>query len=172
MMNFFKAKSYIVKHTCIGLMISLIVLFLDQLSKYWIINIIQLPEKGTIAIMPTLNFTMVWNKAITFGLFSQLGNVAPILFTLLALCIVFFLFLWLVRTKKWWITLALGAIIGGAIGNVMDRIRLGAVIDFIHFHIGQWSWYVFNVADSAIVCGVAILLFDALFLKENKNAQE
>ena len=73
------------------------------------------------------------------------------------------LFIWMIRARKIWVIMSLGAIVGGALGNILDRLRFGAVVDFIHFHVAGWSWYVFNVADSAIVCGVIILLMDAFF---------
>lgn len=146
-----------------GILVLILVFVADQASKYWILNGIHLPEKGSIAIMPFLNFTMVWNKAITFGMLDQLGSWGPVIFSVAALCIASMLFIWMVRSRKIWVILSLGAIIGGALGNITDRLRFGAVVDFLHFHVAGWSWYVFNVADSAIVCGVAILLMDAFF---------
>lgn len=146
-----------------GMFMLVLVLLTDQLSKYWILNIIHLPEKGSIPVIPFFNFTMVWNHAITFGMLGQFGSWAPVIFSIASLCIAFVLFVWMVRSRKIWVVLSLGAIIGGAFGNVIDRLRFGAVVDFIHFHIAGWSWYVFNVADSAIVCGVAVLFMDAFF---------
>lgn len=140
-----------------------IVLLIDQISKYYVLNIIDLPQKGSIAVIPFFNFTMVWNKAITFGMLGQLGTWGPVVFSILALIIAASLFIWMIKARKIWITMSLGAIVGGALGNIIDRLRFGAVVDFIHFHIASWSWYVFNIADSAIVCGVTILLMDAFF---------
>lgn len=147
-----------------------VVLVCDQLSKYWVLNIFDLPAKGSVKILPFLNFTMVWNKAITFGMLSgQLGQYGPIIFAIVAFLIAAGLFVWMIRASKLCVVLSLGAIIGGAIGNIIDRLRFQAVVDFIHLHVGGWSWYVFNIADSAIVCGVGMLLIDAFFRQGSKH---
>ncbi len=132
----------------LGMVMLFIVLVLDQASKYWILYGLKLPELGSIAVMPGFNLTMVWNNAITFGMLNNLGSFAPVIFSIAALCIACTLF------------------IGGAIGNIIDRLRFGAVVDFIHLYVGNWSWYVFNIADSAIVCGVGVLLIDAFFIRK------
>ncbi|MDI2090536.1 signal peptidase II [Commensalibacter oyaizuii] len=162
-MNAFSAGSRKSKKWIFGLVMILVVLICDQLSKYWILNIVHLPEKKSIVTFPFMNFTMVWNTAITFGMLGQLGSWGPVIFTVVALVIASGLFIWMVRSHKIWVTMSLGAIVGGALGNIIDRLRFGAVVDFIHLHVGGWSWYVFNVADSAIVCGVCVLLMDAFF---------
>lgn len=146
-----------------GVSILGLVLLLDQFSKYYVLNILHLPQKGSIAVIPFFNFTMVWNKAITFGMLGQLGSWGAIVFSVLAAVIAIGLFIWMIKAHKLWVMMSLGAIVGGALGNIIDRLRFGAVIDFIHFHVAGWSWYVFNVADSAIVCGVILLLMDAFF---------
>lgn len=162
-MNEFTMKSKRSIGWIFGVIMMICVFCIDQLSKYWILNIVHLPGKGSIEVLPFFNLTMVWNKAITFGMLGQLGVLGPIIFTIMASLIALGLFIWMLRSYKWWVTLSLGAIVGGAIGNIVDRVRFGAVVDFIHLHVAGWSWYVFNIADSAIVCGVAILLADAFF---------
>ncbi|WP_428391109.1 signal peptidase II [Lichenicoccus sp.] len=147
----------------LGLPVALLVLVCDQASKYWILNILDLPALGSIALLPVLNLTMVWNHGVTFGLFKGLGGVGPWLLTGVAVAVVALLLVWMARTDRASVAIALGAIAGGAIGNVIDRIRYGAVVDFIHAHAFGWSWYVFNVADASIVCGVAVLMIDSLF---------
>jgi lipoprotein signal peptidase len=82
------------------------------------------------------------------------------------------LVVWLRRAETWLIALSLGAIAGGAVGNVVDRLRFGWVEDFIHFHVGGWNWYVFNVADAAIVCGVAALVLDGLRPHRSRSDDE
>jgi signal peptidase II len=146
----------------LGLAMFLLVLAADQLSKYWILYGFDLPARGSVAILPVLNFTMVWNHAVTFGMFGGLGGAGRYLFSIVALVVVVLLVLWMARTPRLSVAAALGAIAGGAIGNVIDRVRFGAVVDFIHAHAFGWSWYVFNVADAAIVCGVGVLLVDGL----------
>lgn len=146
-----------------GLGMLFLIFLLDQISKYCILNIVNLPQKGSIPVIPFFNFTMVWNRAITFGMLGQFGSWGSAIFSVSAFVIAASLFIWMIRARKIWVIMSLGAIVGGALGNILDRLRFGAVVDFIHFHVAGWSWYVFNVADSAIVCGVIILLMDAFF---------
>ena len=113
-------------------------------------------------LLPVLNLTMVWNRGVTFGLLNGFGQWSHLLLAGVALAVVVALGVWLRRAESPLVAIALGAIAGGAISNVIDRLRFGAVVDFIHAHVGVWSWYVFNVADAAIVCGVAALVLDSL----------
>jgi lipoprotein signal peptidase len=105
---------------------------------------------------------MVWNRGVTFGLLNGFGQWSSLALAAVALGVVAALGVWLRRAESRLVAIALGAIAGGAISNVVDRLRFGAVVDFIHAHLGDWSWYVFNVADAAIVCGVAALVLDSL----------
>jgi lipoprotein signal peptidase len=145
-----------------GLLTALLVLAADQASKSWIVHGLDLPDLGSVRLLPVLNLTWVENRGITFGLLNGLGDLAPVLLTLVALGVVVALGFWLWRSERLVVAVALGAVAGGAVGNVIDRMRYGAVVDFIHAHAFGWSWYVFNVADAAIVCGVAALLLDGL----------
>ncbi len=145
-----------------GIVAALVVLAADQASKYWVLNILDLPDLGSVALLPVLNLTMVWNHGVTFGLFNNFGGFGRVALAAVALAIVAALAVWLWRAERLTVALALGAIGGGAVGNVIDRLRFGAVVDFIHAHAWGWSWYVFNVADAAIVCGVAVLVLDSL----------
>src|SRR5579883_1344765 len=106
---------------------------------------------------------MVWNRGVTFGLLNGFGAWGGAALAVVALAVVVALVVWLARAERRIVAIAIGAIAGGAIGNVADRLRFGAVVDFIHAHAFGWSWYVFNVADAAIVCGVAVLILDSLF---------
>lgn len=146
----------------LGLAAALVVLGVDQLSKWWVLNVIHLPEVGQMVLLPVLNLTMVWNQGVTFGLLTGFGSWSYLLLAAVALCVVAALVVWLRRAESRLVAIALGAIVGGAVSNVIDRLRFGAVVDFIHAHIGNWSWYVFNLADAAIVCGVAALVIDSL----------
>jgi lipoprotein signal peptidase len=145
-----------------GLLAGALVLLADQGSKWWILNWLRLPEQVSVPVLPVLNLTMVWNQGVTFGLFHQDSAYGPWLLAGVAFCVVVALTLWMRRAERVLVAAALGAIAGGAVGNIIDRIRFGAVVDFIHAHAFGWSWYVFNVADSAIVCGVAVLILDGL----------
>jgi signal peptidase II len=149
----------------LGLVAGLIVLVADQLSKWWVLNVLNLPERRQIVLLPVLNLTWVRNEGITFGLLHGLGSWGHVLLAVIALAVVVALGFWLRRAESKVMAVAIGAIAGGAIGNVIDRVRFGAVVDFIHAHIdtpwGDLSWYVFNVADAAIVCGVATLIVES-----------
>ncbi|QDH16753.1 signal peptidase II [Swingsia samuiensis] len=150
------------RRVILGLSLLILVLVLDQISKNWILYSYHLPERGSVQILPFLNFTMVWNHAVTFGMFGGLGAKGPWVFCIISLLAVLVLIWVIARTPRTLIAASAGAIAGGAIGNVIDRLRYGAVVDFLHAHAFGWSWYVFNVADSGIVCGVAVWMIDSL----------
>ena len=145
-----------------GLLTALLVLIADQASKWWVLDVLHLQALGSVSVLPVLNLTMVWNQGVTFGLFHQDGPAGAWLLAGVALAVVVALTVWMRRAERVLVAVALGAIAGGAVGNVLDRLRFGAVVDFIHAHAWGWSWYVFNVADAAIVCGVAVLILDGL----------
>ena len=147
-----------------GIVAGAVVLAADQLSKWWILHVLDLPERGQIVLLPVLNFTMVWNRGVTFGLLNSFGPWGYLLLSAVAVAIVVVLGFWLRRAESAVVAVAIGAVAGGALSNnLIDRLRYGAVVDFIHAHIGAWSWYVFNLADAAIVCGVAALVLESQF---------
>jgi lipoprotein signal peptidase len=151
----------------LGLPIAAGILVVDQASKWWILEVARLPEVGHIPLLEAgpfgLDLTMVWNRGVTFGLLSGDGAWNHIILAALAAAIAAFLLRWMARAENRLTAVALGAVVGGAVGNVIDRMRFGAVVDFVDTHAWGWHWYVFNVADAAIVCGVAALVADALF---------
>jgi lipoprotein signal peptidase len=147
-----------------GLLTALVVLAADQASKWWILNGLDLPRLREVNVLPVLNLTMVWNRGVTFGLLNGFGAWGHIVLAVAALAVVAALCLWMQRAETPWMAIAIGAIAGGAVGNVIDRLRFGAVVDFIQARIdspwGNLFPWVFNMADAAIVCGVAALLLD------------
>ena len=155
--------------TALGLVAGLVVLAADQASKWWILNGIRLPEVGQIVLLPVLNLTFVRNTGVTFGLLNGFGQWGSVLLAAVALAVVAALAVWLRRAETRLVAIALGAIAGGAVSNVIDRLRFGWVVDFIHAHLGDWSWYVFNVADAAIVCGVTALVIDSLMPRGRRS---
>jgi signal peptidase II len=156
----------------LGVVAGLVVLAADQLSKWWVLNTLNLPDLRQIVLLPVLNLTMVWNRGVTFGLLNGLGAWGHVVLAVVAVAVVVALGFWLRRAESRVVAVAIGAIAGGAIGNVIDRVRFGAVVDFIHAHVetgwGDFSWYVFNVADAAIVCGVAALILDSQLSKRRQ----
>lgn len=151
----------------LGLPIAAGILVADQASKWWILEVARLPEVGHIPLLAAgplgLDLTMVWNRGVTFGLLTGDGAWNHIILAVLAAAIAGFLLRWMVRAENRVTAVALGAVVGGAVGNVIDRVRFGAVVDFVDAHGWGWHWYVFNLADAAIVCGVLALVADALF---------
>jgi signal peptidase II len=134
---------------------------IDQLSKWWILEGLDLPSKGSVQLLPFLSLTMVWNTGISMGLSlgDALGKWGIVVMTAgLSL----WLTVWLIKTHRSWEALGLSLIVSGALGNLIDRFLHGAVVDFIHLHAFDYNFYVFNVADSAITIGVVILLIDSL----------
>jgi signal peptidase II len=136
-------------------------LALDQASKLLLIDLLADHRDG-ITVLPVFNLVMVWNRGVSFGLFNSPASQSWI-FIGLALVMAAVLAVWMARVGKAWIAIPLGMIIGGALGNALDRFRLGAVADFFDFHLGAWHFAAFNMADSAICVGVGLLLLDALF---------
>ncbi|ESQ78011.1 signal peptidase II [Asticcacaulis sp. YBE204] len=150
------------------LWLALITILLDQASKIWILYGLQLPSLQQVKIWPFFSFTMVWNDSVSFGLIGDFAwrRWLLVLFSLgVAVCLLD----WLRRTERLVLAIGLALIAGGAIGNAIDRIAYGAVVDFLDFSGLGFKW-VFNIADSAINVGVALLFIDVFFLnKEDKK---
>lgn len=146
----------------LGLLVAALVWAVDRLSKHLLKD--HLMESGTVEVIPGLfNLVVVWNRGVSFGMLGGEGAVPPWALSLVAVAITIALFLWLRRVVLRWSAIAIGLVIGGAVGNVVDRALWGAVFDFADFYVGRWHWPAFNVADSAIVLGVAALLVESLF---------
>lgn len=152
----------------LGLSIAFLVLVLDQVSKYYIMFHV-LGEYSIISYTSFFNLVRAWNTGVSFSMFNNWGSLGVIVLSLVAMTIVSFLLYWLYTEKNRTVQIALGCIIGGAIGNVIDRIRLGAVFDFLDFHIGENHWPAFNVADSFICIGATIIVLHTLLSKKNKE---
>jgi signal peptidase II len=153
--------------TGLGLAAAAVALLLDQAVKLWLLFSYDLAEKGAVALTPFFDLVLVWNKGISYGLFQQEGDFGQWVLLALKAVAVVLLWVWMTRVTTRWSAVSLGLIIGGAVGNAIDRLAYGAVADFAHFHVttATWnfSWYVFNLADVAIVVGVAGLLYESLF---------
>jgi signal peptidase II len=149
-----------------GLATALVVVVLDQLSKAAVLTHFDGRAVDIDRITPFFNLVLTLNRGMSFGLFNagpaDGGGYNAVVFSLAAAIIVAGLIYWLTRVSSPLLTIAIGLIVGGAVGNVVDRLRHGAVIDFLDFHTGYWHWPAFNLADSAICLGVAIMLFEGL----------
>lgn len=172
----------------VGFSLAIDIVVLDQLSKWLIVEYMlreQVQPNGlrmglwewitsapprlpyaSVEVLPFFNLTMVWNEGISFGLFH--GSGAWIL-SGFALIITALFSAWLLKAQSWLQAISLSMVIGGAIGNVIDRFRFGAVADFFDFHVMGWHYPAFNIADCAIVVGVALLVIDGIFFEPKRN---
>jgi signal peptidase II len=157
----------------LGLITAVITAVADQASKLWLLLGFDMEAKQRVEIAPFLDLVMVWNKGISYGLFQQEGVLGQWVLLLIKIAAVLFLWVWLARSESRLTALSLGLILGGAIGNAVDRMIHGAVADFVLLHLTTetWSfnWYVFNLADVAIVAGVVGLLYESLVGKSQKR---
>jgi len=145
----------------LGLNAALTVLIADQVTKFYVLNPLDLEHTEPVSLGPFIDLVLVWNRGISYGLFQQHAEFGRYILILLALGATLGFGIWLWRSVRLVPAFAIGLIAGGAVGNGIDRIFRGAVVDFILLHWADWRWYVFNVADAAIVFGVALLLYDS-----------
>ncbi len=156
--------------TRLGGSIALISILLDQVTKWWVLNGIMQPPR-VIPLTGFFNLVLTWNNGVSFGLFNNNNDLNALLLSLLALAIVIFLLFWLRKAENKRMALGLGLIIGGALGNVIDRVLHGAVVDFLDFYVNAYHWPAFNIADSCITIGAVILIFDSLFSPKPEEAK-
>jgi signal peptidase II len=157
-----------------GLLVAGVTLVLDQGAKLLLLYALgftnMLPGQA-VSVLPFFNLVMVWNPGISYGLFPASGPEGTVFlatFQLVAVCVLGW-WLWLVKSRT--LAIGLGLVIGGALGNLIDRLVYGKVADFFHFYGLGYDWYVFNVADAAITFGVFALLYDALLKHETPGSQ-
>jgi signal peptidase II len=152
-------------HLRLGLIAATIVLILDQASKLWLLFVFDIARRGAVAVAPFFDLVLAWNTGISYGWFSESGPTGQAIMLAVKAIAVLALAIWMARSQTLTATVGLGLIIGGALGNAIDRLAYGAVVDFALFHLQiadkTYNWYVFNLADVAIVVGVAALLYDS-----------
>jgi signal peptidase II len=150
-----------------GLGVAIVAALIDQASKLWLLFVFDLPARGRVEIAPFLDFVFTKNTGISYGLFQSQGALGQWILLGVKAAAVVLLLVWLARSTTRLTALSLGLIIGGAAGNAIDRLAYGWVADFVLFHINtatwRFYWYVFNLADVAIVAGVVGLLYESLF---------
>ncbi len=156
----------------LGLGLAVLTVVADQVSKWAILDAMRPPgvtdtpfdTTTMIPVLPVLDFGLVWNRGVSFGLGNSGSTLNTIGFAAIAIIVAAVLVVWMSRTPKVLLAIALGLIVGGAIGNLLDRLRFGAVTDFLYFHVPGFTWFpLFNVADSAITVGAVLLAIDSLF---------
>lgn len=153
-----------------ALAISLVVLVLDQVTKAVVLATIE--ERTPIEVTSFFNLVLVWNTGISFGMLAGLGDHSSWVLVGLSVVIGVVVAVWFAREERGIARLALALVLSGAIGNVIDRVRFGAVVDFLDFHLASYHWPAFNVADSAIVVGAALLILDGLLPRAFGEVEE
>jgi signal peptidase II len=152
--------------TRLGLVVAVLVALVDQALKLWLVFVFELGRRGPVALGPFVDLVLSFNTGISYGLFREQGMLAQNILLAVKIVAVALLWVWLARAGSRLSAVSLGLIIGGAIGNAIDRLTFGAVADFVLVHITtptwRFDWYVFNLADAAIVAGVIGLLCDSL----------
>ena len=149
----------------VGLFMAVVVVVLDQISKIMVFEYLA-KTKPVVEITSFFNLVSAWNTGVSFSMFNNLGEAGIYILSGFSLMVVVFLVYWLAREKSLYMRLALGGVIGGALGNVIDRIRLGAVFDFLDVHVGMHHWPAFNVADSFICIGAVLIVLDGIFFNK------
>ncbi len=150
----------------LGAAVALLTLAVDQANKLWLIFVFGIPSRQPVALTPFFDVVFAKNPGISYSLFSARTEVQRYLLLAITLVATACIAFWLWRARSRLVAFALGLIVGGALGNAYDRLAYGFVADFYHFHVGSFSWYIFNLADAAIVIGVGLLIVDSLFFGE------
>ena len=144
------------------LITSLSIFFIDFSTKYFLLNFYDLENKGKVFITPFMDFVLVYNPGISYGLLGGGGEIQRVVLIVLSLLIIAYLIYWIRESNSNFISFGICLIIGGALGHMIDRILYGKVIDFISLHVFDYYWYVFNIADIAIVSGgISVLIYSA-----------
>ena len=151
-----------------ALFLATAILLLDQLTK-WLIAAVIMPPPGGIAITGFFNIVLTHNPGVSFGLFQSDSAWQPYVLVTLNVVVAIGLLIWLYREPEGLLPFGVGPVVGGALGNAVDRLHLPGVADFLDFQFAGWHWPAFNVADSAIVCGVIVIIADGLFQPGRKG---
>ncbi len=147
----------------LGLIAAGAIALADQATKWWLAGLV-LPRQGRpIELLPFFNLVEVWNRGMSFGMFNTGDPLVPWILGAISIVVAVALVWWLARARRGLVIAGLGLVLGGAVGNLVDRFVYGAVVDYVLLHAGDWRWPAFNVADSAITLGVIALLWDSLF---------
>ena len=161
----------LIKQNQLAFIILTILFLIDRSSKFFILKLVEQGEKLDIYITSYLNLYLIWNKGIAFGLLSFNENIIYNIITVLILIIIFTILIMVVKSKGF-VKYSLVAVLAGALGNVFDRIYYSAVPDFIDFHINEFHWFIFNIADIFITLGVFCLIYVELFINKEIKKDE
>jgi signal peptidase II len=150
------------RFTRLGLAVAVLALAADQAHKYWMIETYRIAERGRVEVTSFFDLVLHWNRGISYGLLQQESTTGWLLLVAFSVTAVTVLLFWMSNAASRLVAISLGLIVGGALGNIADRITHGAVADFFSFHYAGYYWYVFNIADVAITAGVIGLIIDWL----------
>ncbi len=145
-----------------GMGLAVLFAALDQIHKWIMLDVVDISQRPPIEVTPFFNLVMVWNRGVSFGMFSQGEAFMRWVLAALAVVICIVMLCWLARAPSRFLMWVVALITGGAVGNIIDRVRFGAVADFFDFHLGGYHWPAFNIADSLIFIGVALLVLDSI----------
>ncbi len=151
----------------LGLCVAGVIVVADQITKWWILAEF-LDNPRVVPVTDFFNLVLVWNRGVSFGLFASSAQWMPYILAGLAIVISIFLVMWLRKAENRVLAAGLGFVLGGAVGNVIDRFVHQAVVDFLDFHAFGYHWPAFNIADSSIFIGVVLILYDGLFENRRK----
>ncbi len=154
----------------LGVAVVLVVFLADQALKLWLLFGLRLAESGPFAVTPFMNIVLAWNRGISYGLFQQGTDIGRWALVVISFVAAVWLWRWMWREQRPLSVVSLALLVGGALGNGLDRAVYGAVVDFVHLHYGNFSWYIFNIADAAIVVGVVGLLYESFRPDAEKTA--
>jgi signal peptidase II len=154
----------------VGIALAVLSYVLDQLHKWYMLGPYGITEKQPVSVAPGFDLVMVWNYGISYGWFASHSQFVRWTLIILSLVVSVVLVLWLATQVRPLLAAAIGMVLGGALANATDRLVHGAVADFFHLYAGSFSWYVFNIADVAIVAGVAVLMYDSVFGKADTRS--
>lgn len=156
------------KYLATGLVLALITILLDQGTKHLVLETFK-DGLRHIEIAPFFDLILTWNKGVSFSFFNSYGDTGTLVLIIVSVCISLGLVVWLMQATNMWLACGLGLIIGGAIGNVIDRFRFKGVVDFLYFHLDTFSFPAFNVADTAITIGVGFIVLENFILSKGDH---
>ena len=153
--------------SAVGAALAALTYIVDQAHKWYMIQIFDIARQQPVKVVPGFDLVMVWNYGISYGWFASHSQATRWILIVLSVAVAVLLWIWLARQTKPYVAGAIGLVLGGALANATDRLLHGAVADFFHLYVAGFSWYVFNIADMAIVAGVLVLMYDS-FVHEEK----
>jgi signal peptidase II len=153
----------------LGTAVAVIGFLLDQVTKFLILFGLELEPADRLVLTPFADLVLTYNRGISYGLFPQDGELGRWTLVILSIAAAILFTIWMLCSRSVIVVLALGLLVGGALGNAVDRMVYGAVVDFVSLHAFGWHWYIFNLADAAIVAGVIGLLYDAIIGSATKS---